>query len=717
MIDPVLKKFIDQKVLPHTALKEDCFWPGFLELIEKFSARNRSLLEKRNFLQTQISEWHRSNKKEAFNQDAYENFLKKIDYILPESESFNIDTKNVDDEIAKVAGPQLVVPLKNARFALNAANARWGSLYDSLYGSDVIPHSPALEPGQGYNPARGEAVIAYGRDFLDSALPLFENSHSKITDYKIVNKELVAMISDNVATCLIDSKQFIAFDGTEESPTSLLFLHNGLHIEVRINSKGKIGKTDRAGIDDIIIEAAVTTIMDCEDSVAAVDVEDKVEVYENWLGLMLGELTAEFSKNGKTLSRNLNQNRIYKTLDGGDYSPSAKSLLFNRNVGLLMTTEMITDSNGEAVPEHFVDGVITALISMIDLQSTSNKGYGNSEAGSIYIVKPKMHGPEEVAFVCEFFAAIEKLLGLAANTIKLGIMDEERRTTVNLKQSIWEARHRLVFINTGFLDRTGDEIHTSMEAGPFLQKDEIKQQAWISAYENRNVDIGLDCGLSGKAQIGKGMWPMPDEMAAMMEAKIQHPLAGANTAWVPSPTAAVLHALHYHKVNVFETQANFIGRISRPLRDVLTIPLLGDTDSLSTTEIEDELRNNLQGILGYVVRWVEAGVGCSKVPDVNNVGLMEDRATLRISAKHVANWLHHGLCSKDQVEGILLEMASVVDMQNSSSAGYIPMAKNTTNSMGFQSARELIFSSDQLPSGYTEPVLHKFRQRVKAAQA
>ncbi|MFK7864133.1 MAG: malate synthase G [Pseudohongiellaceae bacterium] len=717
MIDTQFKEFLDQKVLPLTELNNEIFWEGFSELIERFSPLNQKLLLRRVTLQKEIDHWHRLHKSEKFDQDAYEAFLRKIGYLMPEGGDFNIETNPVDDEITKVAGPQLVVPLKNARFALNAANARWGSLYDSLYGTDVIPQTGATAPGQDYNPTRGNAVIAYGRDFLDSAIPLLDASHKNVSKYEIFEGKLQAKLQNGDGSYLQDASQLVAFEGTAMSPTALLFLHNGLHIKLCINPDGAIGRSDSCGIDDIVLEAAITTIMDCEDSVAAVDVEDKIEVYQNWLGLMRGTLTAEFSKNGQPLQRRLNPAKVYQAANGGQYCPPTRSLLFNRNVGLLMNTEMILDSAGQKVPEHLVDGVVTALISMVDLQSAPGQGYGNSKTGSIYIVKPKMHGPDEVAFVCDLFTAIEELLNLPINTIKLGIMDEERRTTVNLKECIRQARHRLVFINTGFLDRTGDEIHTSMEAGPFLPKDQIKQQPWISAYENRNVDIGLECGLSGKAQIGKGMWPMPDEMAAMMSAKVQHPLAGANTSWVPSPTAAVLHALHYHQVNVFHIQASFKGRKSPQLRDVLTIPLIPAGDSPSESEIENELRNNIQGILGYVVRWVEAGVGCSKVPDVHNVSLMEDRATLRISAKHVANWLHHGLCSKEQIENILLEMAAVVDQQNLASTDYFPMTHNTNESMGFQSARKLIFQSGELPNGYTEPVLHDFRRRLKATQA
>jgi malate synthase len=717
MINLQFKKFIDQEVLPKTQLSVNKFWNDFNALINEFSPRNRELLENRLHLQKQIDKWHLNNKSLPIDTAAYSTFLKDAGYLVSEGNPFKIETANVDSEIATIAGPQLVVPLKNARFALNAANARWGSLYDALYGSNVIPETDSLKAGADYNSLRGNEVIAYGRKLLDESVPLASGSHKDVVSYQIDQQTLLVTLSDNSQTNLSDSSHLVAFSGKEDSPTAVLLKHNGLHIELLINHEGAIGRTDRAGVDDIVLEAAITTIMDCEDSVAAVDSDDKIEVYRNWLGLMCGTLSIEFPKNGKIVSRRLNPDKHYNAIKGGDYQISGRSLLFNRNVGLLMDSDMITDVNDQPVPEHIIDGVLTALVSMIDLSRTKGSDkvtrYGNSKAGSIYIVKPKMHGPEEVRFVCELFGAIEEMLGLAPNTIKLGIMDEERRTTVNLMECIRVAKHRLVFINTGFLDRTGDEIHTSMEAGPFLAKEHIKQQPWIKAYENRNVDIGLDCGLSGKAQIGKGMWPMPDEMAQMMQTKIQHPLAGANTAWVPSPTAAVLHAMHYHQVNVFEVQKKLMSRQMSPLSDVLTIPLLLDRESLSKTQIEDELRNNIQGILGYVVRWVEAGVGCSKVPDINNVGLMEDRATLRISAKHVANWLHHGLCNKQQVLNIMVEMAAIVDEQNQTSQDYSSMSRDVESSMGFQAAKTLIFESQNLPSGYTEPVLHEYRRQEK----
>lgn len=713
MINSQFKKFVDEEVLPLSKLNAKKFWQDFNVLINEFSPRNSALLEQRLHLQRCIDSWHLENRAQPIDLAAYKGFLQSIGYLVHEGEPFKIGTVGVDAEIATIAGPQLVVPLKNARFALNAANARWGSLYDALYGSDVIPETESLESGAEYNPRRGAAVIAYGRRFLDESVPLASGSHKNVVCYKVQKGTLLATMADDSQATLSDAAQLVAFNGEQESPTAILFKNNGLHIELLINSQGAIGKSDLAGVNDISIEAAITTIMDCEDSVAAVDAEDKIEVYRNWLGLMCGTLSAEFSKKGKTVSRSLNANKVYIAIEGGSYQASGRSLLFNRNVGLLMDSDMVLDANGKRVPEHIIDGVITALISMIDLNNDNVAGYGNSKKGSIYIVKPKMHGPEEVTLVCDLFGKIEAMLGLASNTIKLGIMDEERRTTVNLMECVRAAQHRLVFINTGFLDRTGDEIHTSMEAGPFLPKDQIKQQPWIKAYENRNVDIGLACGLSGVAQIGKGMWPMPDEMAQMMESKIQHPLAGANTAWVPSPTAAVLHALHYHQVDVFRVQETLVSRPRASLNDVLSIPLLLDRGSLTSAQIEDELRNNIQGILGYVVRWVEAGVGCSKVPDIHNMGLMEDRATLRISAKHVANWLHHGLCSKQQVLDIMQQMAAIVDEQNSASDGYEAMSKDLDASMGFQAAKALIFQSQTLPNGYTEPLLHQYRLQVK----
>lgn len=714
MINPQFEHFINQEVLPLTAVAADQFWTDLTALIEEFSPRTKALLEKRKKLQQQIDAWHLENAGQTIDPHSYETFLQNIGYLVPEGDDFAISTENVDEEIATIAGPQLVVPLKNARFALNAANARWGSLYDALYGSDVIPEIGELEAASSYNPARGAEVIAYGRRLLDQSAPLATGSHADVVEYSVTQQQLSAKFADGSETGLSNPDQLVASNGNDDSLSNLLLINNGLHIDILINRDGPIGGTDPAGVNDILLEAAITTIMDCEDSVAAVDTEDKTEVYQNWLGLMTGTLSAEFMKGGTSVTRKLNSDRNYTATDGSPYTVASKSLLFNRNVGLLMTTDIILDAAGQQVPEHIVDGIVTALISMIDLNSGTDNGYCNSKTGSIYIVKPKMHGPEEVSFTCELFGRIENILGLARNTIKIGIMDEERRTTVNLKECIRQAKERLVFINTGFLDRTGDEIHTSMEAGPFLPKDAIKQQPWIKAYENRNVDIGLQCGLSGKAQIGKGMWPMPDEMDQMMEAKVQHPLAGANTAWVPSPTAAVLHAMHYHQVNVFEIQSRLVSRAGSPLVDVLTIPLLTDPESLTDEQIQAELRNNIQGILGYVIRWVEAGVGCSKVPDINNIGLMEDRATLRISAKHVANWLHHDLCTEQQVLDVMTEMAEVVDQQNLGSDGYKPMSANLNGSIGFQAAKVLIFSSQELPNGYTEPVLHEYRQKAKA---
>ena len=711
MFHPNLTRFINDAILPLTSLDAAAFWKGFDDLINEFSSSTRDLLADRLHLQTQIDHWHDANP--SFSQTDYEQFLLSIGYLLPQIPDFVINTDKVDAEIATLSGPQLVVPLKNARFALNAANARWGSLYDALYGSDIIVDEPGQPRQPGYDSVRGNKVIAYARAFLDSAVPLASASHAEAVSYSI-NDGLVIELKDGHQTRLRDATQFAGYLGDSDAPSSVLFKHHGLHIECVINRGGNIGSEDAAGIDDIILEAALTTIMDCEDSVAAVDAEDKIDVYKNWLGLMTNTLSASFAKGGATLTRSLNQDREFLDPNGAPIVLRGRSLLFNRNVGHLMTSELAHDNAGEQVPEHIIDAVMTALIGAIDL--ASDAGYGNSCTGSLYIVKPKMHGPVEVAFTCRLFASIEVLLSLPANTIKLGIMDEERRTSVNLKHCIFEARERLVFINTGFLDRTGDEIYTSMNAGVFPPKAQIKDREWINAYENRNVEIGLACGLQGRAQIGKGMWAMPDEMAAMMKAKVAHPQSGASTAWVPSPTAAVLHAMHYHAVDVRAAQESVRLRAPSTLSALLTIPLLGHETPLDAQSIERELENNIQGILGYVVRWIESGIGCSKVPDIHNIGLMEDRATLRISAVHVSNWLKHGLCNTEQVIEIMQRMAKVVDEQNANDPLYRPMADDFEASAGFAAAKALVFDNPTLPNGYTEPLLHAHRVMYKASQ-
>ena len=711
MFHPNLTLFINDAILPLTSLDAAAFWKGFDDLINEFSSSTRDLLADRLHLQTQIDHWHDANP--SFSQTDYEQFLLSIGYLLPQIPDFVINTDKVDAEIATLSGPQLVVPLKNARFALNAANARWGSLYDALYGSDIIVDEPGQPRQPGYDSVRGNKVIAYARAFLDSAVPLASASHAEAVSYSI-NDGLVIELKDGHQTRLRDATQFAGYLGDSDAPSSVLFKHHGLHIECVINRGGNIGSEDAAGIDDIILEAALTTIMDCEDSVAAVDAEDKIDVYKNWLGLMTNTLSASFVKGGATLTRSLNQDREFLDPNGAPIMLRGRSLLFNRNVGHLMTSELAHDNAGEQVPEHIIDAVMTALIGAIDL--ASDAGYGNSCTGSLYIVKPKMHGPVEVAFTCRLFASIEVLLSLPANTIKLGIMDEERRTSVNLKHCIFEARERLVFINTGFLDRTGDEIYTSMNAGVFPPKAQIKDREWINAYENRNVEIGLACGLQGRAQIGKGMWAMPDEMAAMMKAKVAHPQSGASTAWVPSPTAAVLHAMHYHAVDVRAAQESVRLGTPSTLSALLTIPLLGHETPLDAQSIERELENNIQGILGYVVRWIESGIGCSKVPDIHNIGLMEDRATLRISAVHVSNWLKHGLCNTEQVIEIMKRMAKVVDEQNANDPLYRPMADDFEASAGFAAAKALVFDNPTLPNGYTEPLLHAHRVMYKASQ-
>lgn len=712
VIHPGFCHFINEEVLPLHAIEPTKFWRDLEQLVADLSPINRELLATRDAMQQKIDQWHLDHKDQVMDTKAYEAFLREIGYLVKEGDDFTITTANVDDEIAHLAGPQLVVPVKNARFALNAANARWGSLYDAFYGTDVITKTDELATGKAYNPVRGDAVIAKAKDFLDEVFPLESGSHKDVISYVVYYHHLLAFFQDGSQTGLQQPCQLVAVNGQRSEPEAVLLKNNGLHVEVQFDRNGKNGVKDPANINDILIESALSTIMDCEDSVAAVDAEDKIDVYRNWLGLMQGTLEASFEKDGQTQTRRMNPDRIFTDLDNQEYRLHGRSLLLIRNVGHLMECDLMQDELGNFVPEGIIDAVVTSLIGALDLQRT--QGMRNSRTGSIYIVKPKMHGPEEVAFSCELFSRVEQMLGLPENTIKIGIMDEERRTTLNLKECIRQAKSRVFFINTGFLDRTGDEIHTSMQAGAFLPKEQIKNQPWIQAYENRNVDIGLQCGLPGRAQIGKGMWAMPDEMAAMMTTKIAHPKAGANTAWVPSPTAATLHALHYHQVNVFEVQERIKHRPKANLTDLLTIPTIPSNLTLSQQVIEREIENNVQGLLGYVVRWIEAGVGCSKVPDINNVGLMEDRATLRISSQHLANWLLHGVCSKEQIDEVMQRMARVVDEQNIATEGYRPMALNA-KSFAFKAAQDLIFKGVIQANGYTEPLLHAYRVKAKAA--
>lgn len=709
--NPAFYEFINEEILPQTDLNSTQFWHDLEALFSELAPINQSLLQQRNQFQTQIDAWHKQHQGDLFKQQEYTQFLTDIGYIVDEVEDFEIETDNVDEEIASIAGPQLVVPLKNARFALNAANARWGSLYDALYGTNVIPQTGGLGAGPRHNPARAKHVISYAKDFLDSVFPLSSGSHHNVSSYVVYYQNLLAFFPDGSSTGLTNSSQFVALCGSKNDPTSIVLKNNGLHIEIQIDRHGIIGSKDIAGIDDIQVESALTTIMDFEDSVAAVDTEDKLELYRNWLGLMDGSLQASFQKNGQQVIRQAEKDKMFRGKDGENYRLKGKALLIARNVGHLMDSDLMQDSNGINIPEGIIDCVVTALIGSINLGL--EKPLQNSKQGSIYIVKPKMHGPEEVAFSCQLFSKVEDMLDLQPNTLKIGIMDEERRTSINLKSCIYEAKDRVVFINTGFLDRTGDEIHTSMQAGAFLPKEQIKQQSWIKTYEQRNVDIGLRCGLPGKAQIGKGMWAMPNEMSQMMDEKIEHPLAGANTAWVPSPTAATLHALHYHKVDVFNAQRELAQQALIPADDLLLIPLLDKNTTLSTEEINDELDNNIQGILGYVVRWVEQGVGCSKVPDINNIDLMEDRATLRISSQLISNWLLHGICESAQVKAAMQRMARIVDEQNLNTENYQAMAPNTGKSIAFKAASDLIFKGEDQPNGYTEPLLHHYRIKAK----
>ena len=700
---------VNQSILPGTGIKPDHFWSGFAAIVERFAPINAHLLSVRDDLQAQIDNWHIAHS-ESFEFSEYKAFLQDIGYLAVQGDAFGINPKNVDTEITHQAGPQLVVPIMNARFALNAVNARWGSLYDALYGNDVIPEQGGAEKAGGYNPVRGQRVIDYGRDFLDGAAPLEEGSHHGATSYRVINGQLEVLLESNASSRLRSQKQFVGYLGEPNSPTSILLKNNGLHFEIQVDYSHNVGSSDKAGVKDIVLEAALTTIMDCEDSVAAVDAEDKALAYSNWLGLIKGDLEETITRGGSSFVRKMNADRQYKAADGSQMSLNGRSLMFIRNVGHLMTNPAILCSDGSEIPEGIMDGVITSLISLHDIKRQS--GLSNSTAGSIYIVKPKMHGPDEAAFTNDLFDAVEDMLGLDRHTIKVGIMDEERRTSVNLKECIRAAQGRVVFINTGFLDRTGDEIHTSMLAGPFALKADLKTLPWIKAYEDQNVDVGLACGLKGKAQIGKGMWATPDNMADMMKTKIGHPKSGANCAWVPSPTAATLHAMHYHEVDVPTLQDELISRTAANVDDILTIPLLGD-QILTAQEIQLELDNNVQGLLGYVVRWVEQGVGCSKVPDINNVGLMEDRATLRISSQHIANWLHHGMCSSEQVMETLKRMAVVVDGQNTGDPDYVAMSPDFASSVAFSAACDLVFKGLEQPSGYTEPLLHAYRQKVK----
>ncbi len=705
-ISKTLLDFINQEVLPETDINEKDFWIKFSKVVHELSPINKALIEKREKIQRQIDDWHLNNSKEQFKKEDYTQFLKSISYLVPEGKDFRIDTSNVDEEIAKIAGPQLVVPVDNARYALNAANARWGSLYDSLYGTDVIPGKKSNT----FDKERGDKVIAYVRNFLDEVFVLNNGSWKDIEKIEIEDKSLTLIINGK-KHLLKNENQFIGFNGEKSSPTSVLLKNNNLHFDIIIDPNSPIGKSDKANISDFIIESAISTIIDNEDSVAAVDGEDKVKCYRNWLGLMKGSLTANMEKNGKKFVRKLNPNRSYISKEGKKISLHGRALLLNRNVGHLMTNPAITLSDGTEIPEGIMDAFVSTMCALHDFKNKKN-----SRTGSIYIVKPKMHGPEEVAFTDNLFGKVEEVLGLDKYTMKVGIMDEERRTTVNLKECIRQVKNRIVFINTGFLDRTGDEMHTSFEAGPMIFKGDMKKSTWLNSYEDWNVDIGLRCGFSGKAQIGKGMWAMPDQMANMMELKIGHPKSGANCAWVPSPTAATLHSMHYHKIDVFKEQDKIRSRNKTNLNSILEIPK-ADRPNWSMEDITRELENNAQGILGYVVRWIDHGVGCSKVPDINNVGLMEDRATLRISSQHMANWLHHGICSKEQVMKVMKKMAKIVDDQNekdpayarSGRSNYTKMSDDFENSIAFSAACDLVFKGRVQPSGYTEPLLHEKR--------
>ena len=706
-----LDNFLCNEVVPGIDVDPKEFWQSFEKILDEFGPRNRELLKKRTEIQKKIDEWHIERQGSDHNQQEYVSFLKEIGYLVDEGEDFKITTDNVDEEIKTVAGAQLVVPVMNARFSLNAANARWGSLYDALYGTDMISEEGGAERSGPYNPVRGDQVIKFAKNFLDESASLSDGSYSEVTGFKVDNGKLVVNMSDQSTSYLSDESQFIGYKGESENPSSILLKNNNLHIDIQIDSQDSIGKDDPAGIKDVVLESAVTTIQDLEDSVAAVDAEDKSLGYRNWLGLMKGNLKETFMKGDIEMTRSLNEDRAYTDAQGKEFVMPGRSVLLVRNVGHLMTNPAILDKDGNEVPEGIMDAMFTICISIHDLIKKGKSA--NSRSGSIYIVKPKMHGPEEVQFTCDLFQRVEEELNLEPLTVKVGIMDEERRTTVNLKECIRVAKDRVIFINTGFLDRTGDEIHTSMEAGPVIPKAQMKQQPWINAYEDWNVDTGLETGFKGRAQIGKGMWAMPDEMLGMYENKSMHPEAGANCAWVPSPTAATLHAIHYHQISVSDKQEELSSRNKASLEDILSIPILENPEDLTDEEIQSELDNNCQGILGYVVRWVDLGVGCSKVPDINNVGLMEDRATCRISSQHIANWLHHGICSKDQVIDTMKKMAAIVDEQNSGDPEYTNMSPHF-DGLAFSAAVDLAVEGRNQPSGYTEPILHAKRLEYKS---